>query len=411
VVASISLTWVTTRAAGYTAFALLTVSVALGLVLSSSMRSPRWPRFATTELHRFVTLLTLVFIGVHVLVAMLDRFISFSLVQVFVPFTSHYRPLWMGLGIVSAYLALAVWASNWLQRRIGYAWWRRLHYATFAVYAGAAAHGLGSGSDSGWAWSRMIYVVSFVIVGGLLIVRLPARDRPAARSTPRPRVDPHGRQPAASGTAVGPASATPVGPAWDTAVSPASATAAGQRRNPGIAPARATAVGPQSTTPPVRGPHTAASDSSHTGTPIAGSAASTPVEAAGFSARLDGRLWQGPNGDGAMLVGLDGALHSGFDGELQLRVFGRMAPGTTQLEVVDNRLWLRGRDGTTWSGRIEVFDSLRLRGAILAQTAGARPLALEISLSGVSGQATSGTIRARPNGWAGGKPMTPSLAS
>jgi hypothetical protein len=40
------------------------------------LRSTRWPRFATTELHRFVTLLTLVLIAVHVLVAMLDRFMS-----------------------------------------------------------------------------------------------------------------------------------------------------------------------------------------------------------------------------------------------------------------------------------------------------------------------------------------------
>jgi methionine sulfoxide reductase heme-binding subunit len=363
VVASVSLTWVTTRAAGYTAFALLTVSVSLGLVLSSPIRSARWPRFATTELHRFVTLLTLVFIGVHVLVAMLDRFISFSLVEVLVPFTSHYRPLWMGIGIVSAYLALAVWASNWLQRRIGYAWWRRLHYASFAVYAGAAAHGLGSGSDSGWAWSRIIYVVSFVIVGGLLIVRIPAGDRRApARSTARPRANPHGAP----------------GPARGTAVAPESRTVGGPGAHPAASAARGTALGPAS---------------------------------AGFSARLDGRLWQGPNGDGAVLVGLDAALHSGFGGELRLRVFGRVPPGTTQLEVVDNRLWLRGWDGTTWSGRIEVFDSLRLRGAIVAQTAGARPLTLEISLFGISGEATSGTVRALPNGSAGGIPTRSPLAS
>jgi hypothetical protein len=373
-VASTSLTWVTTRAAGYTAFALLTASVSLGLVLSSSMRSARWPRFATTELHRFVTLLTLVFIGVHVLVAMLDRFISFSLVEVLVPFTSHYRPLWMGIGIVSAYLAIAVWASNWLQRRIGYAWWRRLHYTSFAVYAGAAAHGLGSGSDSGWAWSRIIYVVSFVIVGGLLIVRIPAGDRRArARSTARPTANPHGA-PATTehGAMPGPALPTFAGRGADTAP---------------------------------------AADRAHPGPTNGATAASMPVEAAGFSARLDGRLWQGPNGDGAMLVGLDAALHSGFDGELQLRVFGRMPPGTTQIEVVDNRLWLRGWDGTTWSGRIEVFENLRLRGAIVAQTAGARPLTLEISLFGISGEATSGTVSALPSGSAAGNSATSPLAS
>jgi hypothetical protein len=410
VVASISLTWVTTRAAGYTAFALLTLSVALGLVLSSPLRSKRWPRFATTELHRFVTLLTLVFIGVHVLVAMLDRFISFRLVEVLVPFTSHYRLFWMGLGIVSAYLAVAVWASSWLQRRIGYAWWRRLHYATFAVYVGAAAHGLGSGSDAGWAWSRSIYVASFVLVGGLLIMRLPARDRPAparrnARPNARPGVGP-ARRPAgaaasaAGGNAAGTRAASAAGgnAAGTRAASAAGGTAAG---------AGAASVGPDT---PL---DTRIASDVHAGRAVSNGWAGTadpPVHAAGFSARLDGRLWQGPGGDGAVLVALDGALHSGFDGRLQLRVFGRMAPGTSQLEVVDNRLWLLGRDGTTWTGRIGDFDSLRLRGAITAQTAGARPLRLEIDLFGFTGEATSGMVRALPDPAAGANAMTSSLA-
>src|SRR6266545_1825119 len=90
VVASLSMTLVATRAAGYTA-------VALSLLLSSPLRPIRWPRFATTELHRFVTLLTLLFIAIHVLVALLDSFIGFSLSDVLVPFTSNYRRVWMGL--------------------------------------------------------------------------------------------------------------------------------------------------------------------------------------------------------------------------------------------------------------------------------------------------------------------------
>jgi sulfoxide reductase heme-binding subunit YedZ len=189
VVASLSMTWVATRAAGYTAFALLTASVALGLLLSSPLRPTRWPRFATTELHRFVTLLTLVFIAIHVLVALLDSFIGFSLSDVLVPFTSNYRPVWMGLGIVSAYLAAALWASSWLQRRIGYRWWRRLHFGTFGVYVGAALHGIGAGSDTGWAWSWTIYLASFALVGALVVVRLPDRASrtPAPSRASRPR--------------------------------------------------------------------------------------------------------------------------------------------------------------------------------------------------------------------------------
>jgi hypothetical protein len=191
------MTLVATRAAGYTAFALLTASVALGLLLSSPLRPIRWPRFATTELHRFVTLLTLLFIAIHVLVALLDSFIGFSLSDVLVPFTSNYRRVWMGLGIVSAYLAAALWASSWLQRRIGYRWWRRLHFGTFGVYVGAALHGLGSGSDSGWAWSWIIHVASFALIGGLLVMRLPDRDgrQPHPPVPPAPAPPKHPRTP------------------------------------------------------------------------------------------------------------------------------------------------------------------------------------------------------------------------
>lgn len=91
-VASLSLTWVTTRAAGYTAFALLTASIALGLLLSSPLRPARWPRFTTPSCTASSPCC----------------YIAFSLSEVLMPFTSHYHPMWMGLGILSAYLAAAL---------------------------------------------------------------------------------------------------------------------------------------------------------------------------------------------------------------------------------------------------------------------------------------------------------------
>ena len=113
------LTWIVARAAGFTAYGLLTGSVVLGLALGLRWRSPRWPRWATTELHRFVTLLTLIFLGLHIVALALDDYMRFGLVELLVPFANPYRPLWTGLGVVAAWLALAVWASSWLQGRIG----------------------------------------------------------------------------------------------------------------------------------------------------------------------------------------------------------------------------------------------------------------------------------------------------
>jgi predicted ferric reductase len=175
------LTWIVARAAGFTAYGLLTGSVVLGLALGRRWRSPRWPRWATTELHRFVTLLTLVFLGLHVLLLALDGYMRFGLAELLVPLANHYRPLWTGLGVVAAWLALAVWASTWLQGRIGYRAWRRLHFATYLVYGAATLHGLQAGSDGHRPWALALYAGSALTVAGLTAARLAALRRPANR--------------------------------------------------------------------------------------------------------------------------------------------------------------------------------------------------------------------------------------
>ena len=112
-----TLTWEIARVGGMLAYVLVTASVALGLLLSLKATSENWPRFITNELHRFVTLVALVFTGLHTLAVLLDPFTGFSLNEVFLPLTSHYRPLWIAMGIVSAYLLVAVWASEYVRKR------------------------------------------------------------------------------------------------------------------------------------------------------------------------------------------------------------------------------------------------------------------------------------------------------
>jgi predicted ferric reductase len=177
-----TITWEAARASGFVAYALLTASVAVGLALSLGWRSPRWPRFVTSETHRFVTLLALIFTGLHSLSVAIDPFIRFSLPEIVVPFASHYRPTWIAMGIVGTYLLVAVYASEWVRPRVGYAWWRRFHTLSFLVYVLATLHGLGTGSDSRTPWALVVYGASVVLVGALLTLRLlpspPAVARP-----------------------------------------------------------------------------------------------------------------------------------------------------------------------------------------------------------------------------------------
>ena len=180
-----TVTWDTARAGGFVAYILVTASIALGLALSLRWYTRSWPRWATTDLHRYVTLLAIVFTGVHSLAIWLDPFMAFTPAEVIIPLLSHYRPIWVALGIVSAYLLLAIWLSERIQKQIGYAWWRRLHYLTFGVWGLVTVHGLTTGSDTRTPWALFIYGGSVVLVGSLLSIRLLGKENEAA---PHPRI-------------------------------------------------------------------------------------------------------------------------------------------------------------------------------------------------------------------------------
>ena len=185
-----TVTWDVARAGGFTAYVLLTLAVVVGLALSTQLQSPsRWPRLLNSELHNFLTLLSSIFMVVHVLAVWLDPFTHFGWSEVFLPFVSHYRPVWMALGIVALYLGIAIGISTWLRSRIGYTWWRRLHVLTLGIYALVTVHGIGTGSDTQTWWGLSIYLVSVVLVGSLLCRRLlaPRNKRKHAPSHPLSR--------------------------------------------------------------------------------------------------------------------------------------------------------------------------------------------------------------------------------
>ncbi len=141
--------WYLTRASGFVAYLLLFGSVALGLLLTGG--SPGLKRYDVYDLHRFLAILTLAVTLFHLFIVLPDAYIGFSLSELLIPFASPYHPVYMALGLLSFYLMLLAVASFYSMPLIPYAWWRRLHYSTFAVFVMALAHGLGSGTDTGHA--------------------------------------------------------------------------------------------------------------------------------------------------------------------------------------------------------------------------------------------------------------------
>jgi len=159
-----ALTWYVARSAGIVAYLLLSTSVVVGVLMSARAKLA-WPRFAVEEVHRFLAILTGVFLALHGIALLADRVVPISIVQLVIPFQTAYRPLGVGLGVTSALLLLAVALSNLVRKRLPYRLWRRIHYVTIAVWLTATAHGLLSGTDRQDFWFMALVGVAVCSVG------------------------------------------------------------------------------------------------------------------------------------------------------------------------------------------------------------------------------------------------------
>jgi hypothetical protein len=164
------LLWYTSRSAGLLSQILLSATMVLGITGVMRLNTPGWPRFVLTHLHRNLSLLTLVFLVVHISTAVIDPYVSIRWIDAVVPFTSSYETLWLI-------------ATSLLRARIGLATWRGLHWATYACWPIAVIHGLGiGGQDTRTPWIVALTGACVAVVLGALAWRLVA----APRNHPQP---------------------------------------------------------------------------------------------------------------------------------------------------------------------------------------------------------------------------------
>jgi methionine sulfoxide reductase heme-binding subunit len=164
--------WYLARGTGVVSLTLLTAIVALGIGARSGAGASRIPRFAVTLLHRNLSLLVLVFLGVHIATSVLDPFAAIAWTDAVIPLSASYRPLWLGLGAVSFDLLLALAITSLLRVRLGLRTWRSIHWLAYACWPVALVHGLGTGSDVRSPWMLWLVAGSVATVVAAVCVRL-----------------------------------------------------------------------------------------------------------------------------------------------------------------------------------------------------------------------------------------------
>ena len=173
--------WYIARAGGILAYALLSASVILGLLLSGRSRLPGWPRFAVEDVHRFVGMLAGAFIVIHGGALFLDSYMPFSLTNLLVPGTDSYRPVSVAFGVIAAELLAALALTNHYRKLLSHRFWRRAHYLNFAVWVLALVHGIAAGTDRATVWALALYIGTASVVAGLTASRFAG---PAPQSAP-----------------------------------------------------------------------------------------------------------------------------------------------------------------------------------------------------------------------------------
>jgi predicted ferric reductase len=183
VAAGMPVAWLIARAAGLVAFALLTVSVSLGLAMSTKLLKPRLQK-DILGWHQTLLWTALSMLALHGGAILFDPVMRFGLPAVVVPGTAPWRPITVAAGVVAAYLMLTLAVSFRVRRRIGQRRWRLLHYASFGAFALALGHALHAGTDLQGTTGLVFAAVALAPILWLTFARIlmPRPGRPHARA-------------------------------------------------------------------------------------------------------------------------------------------------------------------------------------------------------------------------------------
>jgi predicted ferric reductase len=164
--------WYLMRGTGLVTLVLLTLTLTAGIAGVRRWSTSTWPRATVAFLHRNVALLAVVLLAVHITTAMIDPYVSIGWLPAIVPFVSHWKSVWVGLGALAVDIMLALVVTSLVRAHLGHRVWRTVHWLAYASWPLAVIHGFESGTDSSTGWARAVYVASIVVVAAVVGWRL-----------------------------------------------------------------------------------------------------------------------------------------------------------------------------------------------------------------------------------------------
>lgn len=164
--------WYLSRASGFVAYLLLWGSVAWGLLLSTKIAKGATRAPALLDAHQFLSGIGLGFAFFHGLILMGDRYLSFPLRAVLVPFAGEYEPRLVAAGQIGLWLSALLIVTFYVRKQIGQKLWRLIHYTGFLSFWLVLIHAAAMGTDSNYLWVQFLYLLSAGAILFLTVYRI-----------------------------------------------------------------------------------------------------------------------------------------------------------------------------------------------------------------------------------------------
>jgi sulfoxide reductase heme-binding subunit YedZ len=169
--------WFVSRASGLALLAAVSAAVVLGVAARLGSAPKRWSRLALGELHRTLTLFSVAFLGLHVVTAIIDPYVTIGWAATVLPSASPYRTLAIGLGALAVDLGGATLITSLARQRLGYRTWRAMHWLAYLAWPVAFAHSVTAGNDLRIWWVVLIVWACAAAVATAMVARLLFRWR------------------------------------------------------------------------------------------------------------------------------------------------------------------------------------------------------------------------------------------
>ena len=181
-------TWHIVRAAGLTAYLLLFVISACGLLISLRLL-PLPYRTGAMAIHKTASQSCVILTLVHVLLLLGDQYTQFSLADVLIPLWADEYGAELATGILAFHglLLITIFAIPAIMKKVGNDVWRKAHYLALPGFWLALYHGFMAGTDTKAAGIMALYLVTgtvMTVLCGLKAVRILKKGRQTYEYSP-----------------------------------------------------------------------------------------------------------------------------------------------------------------------------------------------------------------------------------